>query len=261
MHAGRGFGHKPNDFGTAGPFSLPLILPSLCTMTTVTSPLEHLAEEYAAWWIDILGEHNHIGGADATRWLLDRAKLAPGRAMIDCGAFVGASARLAASTTGATAVAADLNSEFLAVGRQLPAGDLVHWVTANSRRLPVRDGTFHSAWVLDSDISLAELTRITTSDATLCLCCEVPVDGRGGVEAFIDEVEYHGWKMAAHRQMSLEATNTWRAAEADLVRRRPYFEARYGTRPYLAQLDMLGNLVLSYERLEQGHGLFVFERR
>jgi hypothetical protein len=230
-------------------------------MTTVTSPLEHLAADYAAWWIDILGEHNHIGGADATRWLLDRAKLAPGRRMIDCRANVRASPGLAASATGATAVASDINPDFLAVGRQLPGGDLVHWVTANSRRLPVRDGTFHSAWVLDSDISLAELTRITTLDATLCLCCEVPVDGRGGVEAFIDEVEHYGWKMAAHRQMSLDATNTWRAAEADLVRRRPYFEERYGTRPYLAQLDMLGNLVLSYERLEQGHGLFVFERR
>jgi SAM-dependent methyltransferase len=230
-------------------------------MTTLTSPLEHLAEEYAAWWIDILGEHNHIGGADATHWLLERARLAPGRAMLDCGAFVGAAARMAATTTGATAVACDLNSDFLAAGRQMDGGELVHWVAANSRRLPFRDGAFQSAWVLDSDISLSELTRITSPGATLCLCCEVPVDGRGGVEAFIDELGDYGWTMAAHRQMSLEATNTWRTAEADLVRRRPYFEARYGTRPYLAQLDMLGSLVQSYERLEQGHGLFVFERR
>jgi len=114
--------------------------------------------------------------------------------------------------------------------------------------------------VLDSDISLGELSRITTSDATLCLCCEVPVDGRGGVEAFIDEVEYHGWKMAAHRQMSIEATNTWRAAEADLVRRRPYFEARYGTRPTLPSSTCLA----TSSRLRAsrtGHGLFVFERR
>jgi hypothetical protein len=45
-----------------------------------------------------------------------------------------------------------------------------------------------------------------------------------------------------------------------MVRRRPFFEQRYGTRPYLAQLDMLMNMVASYERHEQGHGLFVFKR-
>ena len=35
--------------------------------------LEQLGERYGAWWIDALGEHNHIGGLDSTRWLLDRA--------------------------------------------------------------------------------------------------------------------------------------------------------------------------------------------
>ena len=57
-----------------------------------------------------------------------------------------------------------------------------------------------------------------------------------------------------------DATVTWRNAEADMVRRRPFFEDRYGTRPYLGQLDMLINMVASYERHEQGHGLFVFKR-
>lgn len=234
--------------------------PTCLLSVTMPTALDQLAEDYAAWWIDILGEHNHIGGADATRWLLDRAKLGPGRRMLDCGAFVGASARMAAAKTGAAAVACDLNHDFLKAGRAMDGGELVHWVTANSRRLPFRDGLFQSLWVLDADISLKELTRLAAPDATLCLDCEVPVDVRGGVEAFIGELEGYGWKLAGHRQMSIEATNTWRNAEADLVRRRPHFEARYGTRPYLAQLDMLGNLVQSYERLEQGHGLFVFER-
>jgi hypothetical protein len=60
--------------------------------------------------------------------------------------------------------------------------------------------------------------------------------------------------------MSSEATQTWRAAEAELVRRRPYWEERYGKRDYLAQLDLVARLVHSYERGEMGHGLFVFER-
>ena len=37
-----------------------------------------LADAYPAWWVDLLGEHNHVGGAEATRWLLERSRLAPG---------------------------------------------------------------------------------------------------------------------------------------------------------------------------------------
>lgn len=226
----------------------------------MADPLEALAEDYAAWWIDFLGEHNHIGGEEATRWLLERARLQPGDAMLDAGAFVGASARLAARQAGAAAFATDVSADFLAVGRKMPGGETVRWVTANTQRLPFRSQTFASVWCLDSYIALKELSRVAAARATLCLCCEVPVDSRGGVEAFIDEWAEYGWKMAAHRQMSSEATQTWRRVEADLVRKRPRFEERYGKRPYLGQLDMIGNMVFAYERGEQGHGLFVFSR-
>ena len=96
--------------------------------------------------------------------------------------------------------------------------------------------------------------------ATAAICTEVPVDGRGGHEAFVEEWEALGWELAAHRQLSGEATHAWRMAEAQLVRRRPYFRERYGERGYEMQLDMLADLVHLYERGEQGHGLFVFRR-
>jgi SAM-dependent methyltransferase len=222
--------------------------------------LEQLAEEYASWWIDFLGEHNHIGGDEATRWLLDRAQLRAGDLMLDAGAFVGASARMAAERTGARAVATDLNADFLAAGRELPGGDAVRWAVANTQRLPFRDGVFESVWCLDSYMAPRELSRVAASRATLCLCCEVPADGRGGLEAFIDEWAEFGWNLGGHRQMNSEATQTWRRAEADLVRKRPHFEERYGKRPYLGQLDMLANMVQAYERGAIGHGLFVFTR-
>ena len=41
-----------------------------------------LADAYPAWWVDLLGEHNHVGGAEATRWLLERSRLAPGEAIM-----------------------------------------------------------------------------------------------------------------------------------------------------------------------------------
>jgi hypothetical protein len=168
---------------------------------------------------------------------------------------------MAVEKTGCEAVASDMNADFLLAGREMPAGATVRWVTADSARMPFRDGAFQSVWAMDTYIAPRELSRVAAiSGATLCLNCEVPVDGRGGVEAFIDEWAEHGWKLAAHKEMSNDATVTWRTAEAEMVRRRPYFEERYGTRPYLAQLDMLMNMVASYERHEQGHGLFVFRR-
>jgi len=220
-----------------------------------------LADEYHAWWIDLLGEHNHIGGAAATSWLLERAGLAPGKRMLDCGAFVGAAARLAATETGATAVACDLNHDFLATGRELPGGADVLWATADTARLPFRDGAFESVWAMDTYVAPRELSRVAApSGATLCLCIEVPVDNRGGVDSFIDEWTEYGWSLGGHKEMSNDATITWRTAEAEMVRRRPHYESRYGNRPYLGQLDMLANMVASYERHEQGHGLFVFRR-
>jgi SAM-dependent methyltransferase len=228
---------------------------------TLPDALSRLADDYAAWWIDLLGEHNHIGGAEATRWLLERSDLGAGKTMLDCGAFVGSAARLAVEKTGCTAVATDMNHDFVAAGREMPGGGAVTWLAADTAKLPFRDGAFHSVWAMDTYIAPREFSRVASaSGATLCLDCEVPVDGRGGVEAFIDEWAEYGWSLAAHKEMSNEATVAWRSAEAEMVRRRPFFEERYGTRPYLAQLDMLMNMVASYERHEQGHGLFVFRR-
>ncbi len=230
-------------------------------MITTPDALTRLADEYQAWWIDLLGEHNHIGAEEATRWLLSRAELKAGALMLDAGAFVGAAARLAAKETGCTPIATDLNLDFLAAGRELEGGQAVRWVTADSRHLPFRAGTFQSVWAMDTYISVREMSRVAAkSGSTLCLDTEVPVDGRGGVEAFIDEWAEYGWSLSAHKEISNDATVTWRNAEADMVRQRPHYEERYGTRPYLAQLDMLMNMVASYERHEEGHGLFVFRR-
>jgi hypothetical protein len=44
------------------------------------------------------------------------------------------------------------------------------------------------------------------------------------------------------------------------VRKRPYWEERYGKRDYLGQLDLIARLVHAYERGEMGHGLFVLGR-
>lgn len=224
------------------------------------TPLEALSESYAAWWIDFLGEHNHVGGAEATRWLLDRSRLAAGQRMLDCGAFVGAAARFAAEKLGVAAMACDVGADFLQTGREMPNGEAVQWVGADTQRLPFRDGSFQSVWALDTYISIREMTRVAAPRATICLCAESPTDSRGGGDSFIQEWEVYGWALSAHRQMNSEATQAWRAAEAEMVRSRHRVEDRYGTRNFLRQLDTVATLVQAYERGEQGHGLFVFAR-
>jgi ubiquinone/menaquinone biosynthesis C-methylase UbiE len=227
----------------------------------VASPVfDALVQDYPVWWIDFLGEHNHIGGQDTTKWLLDRSGLGPGDRMLDCGAFVGAAARLAATRCGAAAVAADINREFLVAGQRLPGGAESAWVGATTIRLPFADGSFASVWSLDSQVSPREMSRVAAARATVCLCCEAPTDSRGGLEAFLEEWTGLGWQLRSHRSLSLEATQAWRHAEAGLVAHRAHYEKRYGTRGYLAQLDLLAMMVRAYERGEQGHGLFVLGR-
>jgi hypothetical protein len=80
------------------------------------------------------------------------------------------------------------------------------------------------------------------------------------MEAFLQEWEALGWRLVAHKPLSLEATEAWRRAENLLVRHRPHFEERYGKRGYIFALDTLADLVRAYEYGERGHGLFVFEK-
>ena len=223
------------------------------------SPFEQLVEEYPVWWVDFLGEHNHIGGRETTRWLFERSRLSPGKRMLDAGAFVGAAARSAA-LTGVRASATDVNTDFIATGRQMEGGGAVNWVLAASHKLPFADSSFDSVWSLDAPSPPRELSRVCARDATLCICTEVPADNRGGLESFLDEWADYGWRLAAHKQLGLDATQSWRRIEAELVGHRPRYEARYGARGYRGQLDLTARMVLSYERGEAGHGLFVFAR-
>lgn len=223
------------------------------------SPFAQLADRAGTWWVDFLGEHNHVGGVTATRWLRERAGISPGDAVLDCGAFVGAAGRQIATATGARVVASDIERAFLLAGKELPGGSAVSWVVADSRRLPFAPETFTSVWALDTPLAPREFSRVAAPVASLCLSGEAPADSRGGLEAFVAEWAAFGWRLAAHRDVSLDALQAWRRAEAELVARRPYFEARYGT-TYLRQLDSVARRVALYERGGAGHGLFVFRR-
>lgn len=226
----------------------------------MTAEIERLGERFGAWWIDFLGEHCHVGGDVATKWLVSQAGISKSDVVLDAGAFVGAAARLVADTCGAWVVATDANSEFLATGAGMPGGDGVRWVAAANHRLPFPDGAFTSVWCLDAYVAPREFSRVAARRASLCLCTDTPDDGRGGAESFVEEWAEFGWRLAAHRSVSSEAVLAWQHAEATMVGRRSFYEPRYGKRAYLMQLDQVAELVRSYTMHERGHALFVFRR-
>lgn len=226
----------------------------------MTSVFDELVADYPAWWIDALGEHNHIGGIISTKWLLDRAGLEPGQRMADLGAFVGAAARYAATRTGVDAIATDISPEFLRAGSTMPGGDAARWVAADTARLPFPDATFDSVWCLDSMIDAREMSRVAKQQASLCLCSEIPAQPRDGIQAYADWWAGFGWTLQHHRDLTADAIQLWRSTETDLIRRRSHYLARYGDRGYRAHLDMLGDLVHSYDTHRQAHGLFIFRR-
>lgn len=226
----------------------------------MTPVFDELIADYPAWWIDALGEHNHVGGAASTKWLLDRSGLEQGQRMIDLGAFVGATARYAATRTGAAAVATDLSAEFLRAGASMPGGERVQWLAADTGRLPFADATFDSLWCLDSSVDAREMSRVAKPNATICLCSEIPAEPAGGIRVYAEWWQSSGWTVEEHRDITADAVQTWRKTEADLIRRRQHFMARYGDRGYREHLDMLADLIHTYDTRRQSHGLFILRR-
>lgn len=224
------------------------------------SVFDRLVEAYPAWWIDALGEFNHIGGEESTRWLMDRAGLVPGARVLDAGCFVGATARLVAEETGAAVTATDIGQDFIDAGREMAGGQGVDWLVADTRRLPFADGSFASTWCMDSHVAMGELTRVTAENGTICLCAVAPLDATGALWTFREQWEDAGWRIVEQKLLSTQATQVWRGAEMDLVGQRAHFQERYGARGYMAQLDIVAELVRAYEYREMGHGLFVLRR-
>jgi cyclopropane fatty-acyl-phospholipid synthase-like methyltransferase len=70
------------------------------------------------WWVEAFGEHNHIGGATATRWFLDPLELGRNDTVLDVGCFLGAALRLAARRYRCHGLGVDSNETFIALAKK-----------------------------------------------------------------------------------------------------------------------------------------------
>lgn len=108
----------------------------------------------------------HMGGARATRELIQRAGLREGMRVLDVGGGLGGPARTLAAETGCTVTVLDLTEEYCAVGEMLTArtglGDRVTFQHGNALDMPFPDGTFDAVWTQHSTMNIEDKERLYT---------------------------------------------------------------------------------------------------
>lgn len=102
----------------------------------------------------------HAGGADATRALIQQARLAPGMQVLDVGGGLGGAARLIAHDAGCTVTVLDLSAESCQVGALLTAqvglAGQVTFRQGSGLEMPFPDGAFERVWLQHVSMNIAE---------------------------------------------------------------------------------------------------------
>jgi MPBQ/MSBQ methyltransferase len=105
----------------------------------------------------------HVGGAPATRYLLERLEVGPGSTVLDVGSGIGGASRLAAMT-GASVTGIDLSPEFVAAATHLTGrvglGERARFVVTPGEELPLEDGTFDTAMMLHVGMNVPDKAAV-----------------------------------------------------------------------------------------------------
>jgi SAM-dependent methyltransferase len=146
------------------------------------------------WWVEAFGDHNHIGGAAATRWFLDPLELGPNDVVLDLGCFTGASLRLAARRYRCQGVGIDPDERFLEIARARAekeglSGQLrFQRGTAADTGLP--ESATHVVLSFEAPFDAAEAWRVLKAQGRFCIAGPV----EGGEERFSAEMLTHGFR-------------------------------------------------------------------
>lgn len=100
----------------------------------------------------------HVGGAPATRRLLDPLGLSAGHRVLDIGCGIGGSARLMTEAYGVSVTGVDLTPEFIETARRLDAdlGFRTSYEVASAQELPFGDGAFDTATMIHVGMNLPD---------------------------------------------------------------------------------------------------------
>jgi MPBQ/MSBQ methyltransferase len=106
----------------------------------------------------------HMGGAPATRHLLDQLALDTGSRLLDVGCGIGGPARLAAELVGCRVVGIDLAPDFIDVARRLTArlglSELVEHRVSAGEVLDLEDGSFDAAMMIHVGMNIPDKAAV-----------------------------------------------------------------------------------------------------
>lgn len=107
-------------------------------------------------------EEFHIGGAEATRALLDPLEIAQGTTILDVGSGIGGPARQMATSYGAKVTGIDLTPDYVETARRLSDdfGVEAEYVTGSALDLPFDDQSFDLATLIHVGMNLPDKPKL-----------------------------------------------------------------------------------------------------
>lgn len=106
----------------------------------------------------------HLGGAPATRHLLDQLALDPGSQLLDVGCGIGGPARSAAAVVGCRVLGVDLSPDFVDVARRLTArvglSELVEHRVSAGEALDLEDGSCDAAMMIHVGMNIPDKAAV-----------------------------------------------------------------------------------------------------
>lgn len=130
--------------------------------------------------VSINNQHLHIGGAKATKFVMDKIALTPEMRVLDIGCGVGGPAMLAAEKYGCFVTGIDLTPEFIELARERsargPHRDKLYFERANVNALDFKDASFDAAFMFHTGMNIPskqegykEIARVLKHGATFLI--------------------------------------------------------------------------------------------
>lgn len=218
---------------------------------------KELAARSPVWWVRLMGEHAHLGGATASRRLLTMGGILRGERVLDLGCYVGGTVRILAEEKECRVAGVDAIPEFVAIARSLTSSARAEFAAARAERLPFQNGSFDAVISEDGRFILEEVHRVLRKGGRFILQGPVPQILRETVAAYRD----YGFESWWSEDMTDEALSSYRRLRNEFVAYHDAYIAQFGEPEFQAQLrDLEDRIIKPYDAGDEHHVRAVFTK-